>query len=311
MSEIIEPSGTAPEGVKATKATAVVYPYSKSELVVIQRKIKKTVLPEIGVMDETARDYSLAIGASFAGANSGVLLGRTILTAQQERDWMPRIVGVQPTHQEWDRVLNDYWNNLNVKIPYDGLSLEVGMTYKSETEFEPIKPADYVLYQYCLKYPQVANSISEVNNSNKIRFYLTKESYVQDELLRTKKLRDRAFVVRLELEGDVEKMKSLIILSGNPLPRKLEEQQLLLAKIQETEPSKFLELTKDKKLLEKAFVERLIKVNIFTRPINSTLVMYDGAIIGSNLEEAAAWLAMPANSEVLLSSRQQLELREF
>jgi len=301
---------TAQAGVKVAE-TQVSYPYSKSELVTIQWKNKKPLLPELGVVGETARDYSLVIGASYAGPNSGVLLGRIILSAEEERAIMPGIVGVQPTHQEWDRILNEYWANIFVKVPYDGLILETGLVYESETKTRPIKPADYVLHKYCLAYPQVANDISLINNSNKIRFYLMKESFIQDEKLKIKRVKDLATKARFELENDVEKMKSLIILSNNQLPKLLEDQQLLVATLAEQEPEKFLKLFRDKQLMEKSLVERFIRNGLMSRPMNSTLVMYDGAVIGNNLEEAVAWLNMPANSEALLSLRQRLEKKEL
>lgn len=304
--------GVAPTTGVETKETvkAVVYPYTESKIVKVLRKNLKPILPEIGVVGESARDYLLAIGSSFAGPNSGVLLGRTIFTAEEERMYMPGVVGVQPSHQEWDNILNEYWKNLYVKVPYDGLSLEVGFTYYSETDKKPISLDNFVLYKYCLKYSQVANSIDDINMSNKIRFYLMESTYVQSSKLKAKELRDRVFKLRLEMEQDIEKMKSLIILTGNPVSDKLEDLQLMLATIAENDPAKFLELARDKQLMERAFVERLIRNGICSRPLNSTLVMYDGTVIGNNLTEAAGWLKIPANSEIYLSMKQQLDQRE-
>ena len=39
--------------------------------------------------------------------------------------------------------------------------------------------------------------------------------------------------------------------------------------------------------------------------------MYDGTVIGNNLGEAAAWLKVPANSEVYLAVQQLLEQKEL
>jgi hypothetical protein len=298
------------ESVVPTKKAFKEYPFIKSEKVWIHRAKKKPVLPELGVVGETARDHQLRIGASFAGPQSGVLLGRVILTAEEERKYMPAIVGVQPTHQEWDKVLNEYWANLQVNIPYDGLQLEIGYNLISETEKEPLNVMDWILYKYCLRYSGVANTIGDVGSSTNIRFYLFKDSEEKAARTKLKQLKDEAVLARMEVEKDTERMNSIIILSGNVLQKYLAENQMLITDIADSNPAKFLELYKDKNLLEKAFVERLIGQGIMTRPVNSTLVIYDGNQVGSNLEEVTFWLKQPANSATLLTLREQLRLKE-
>ena len=300
----------APVVVNTPKQTKV-YPILNSEIVWIHRKDNKSPLPESGVLSETARDWQLMIGPSFATANSGVLLGRTILTPQEEQKYMPALVGVLPTHMEWDNLLNAYWNNLLIKVPYEGLKLEVGMKETSDGVFEPIVVFDYVLYKYCLLYPQVANDVKLMHNSSRIRFYLLKDKHVQEESLKLQDLKDLATVKRFEIKDDMETVKSIIILSGNSVAGTVQELNLTLAKLADNDPAKFIALAKDKRLLEKAFIERLVRAGIMTRPLNSTLVLYDGAQIAKNLEDAVAWLNAPQNSEALLVVRDKLSKLEM
>ena len=298
------------ESVVPVKRSLKEYPYVRSEKVWIHRAKKKPVLPEVGVVGETARDHQLRIGASFAGPQSGVLLGRVILTPDEERKYMPAIIGIQPTHMEWDKILNEYWANIQVNIPYDGLQIEIGYNVMSETEKEPLNIMDWILYKYCLRYSGVANSINDVGSSTNIRFYLFKDSEEKAAKVKMKAIKDEAVLTRMDIEKDTDKMNSIIILSGNPLNKYLAENQMLLTDIAESNPAKFLELAKDKNLLEKAFVERLIGFGLMTRPLNSTLVIYDGAQVGANLEETTYWLKQPANSATLLTLREQLKQKE-
>lgn len=305
MAEIKESAVDVP-----ATTTQKVYPYTESSKVWIHRAKKKPVLPESGVVGDTARDWQLKIGPSFANGNSGVLLGRTLITQEEEKEYMPSIVGISSTHMEWDKMLNEYWANLLVDIPYDGKCLEVGLVHLSESVQKPINVFEWLLYKYCLKYPQVANDMSLVGMSTKIRFYLFKESEARQAALDVKKLKDKAILLRFKMEEDTEAMQSVIILSGNPLPKAIHEQQLLLSQIAESDPAKFVALGKDKDLLEKAFVERLIRAGLMIRPLNSTLVIYDNNQIGNNLNEAKEWLKQPQNSQVLLALRQQLIEKE-
>ena len=182
------------------------------------------------------------------------------------------------------------------------------MRYISETKKEPINVDNYVLYRYCLEYRQVANTLDEVGSSTGIRFYIFKEKEEKQYKLNYRKTKDEALLARMDVINDIDKMQSIIILTNVDLQPTIEDQELYISEYAEKYPAKFLELYKDKKLLEKAFIERLIRAGIFSRPNNSTIVIYDQNQIGANLTEASIWLNRPENSALLLQFRDALNV---
>ena len=107
MSDIFENKVDDQPKAKVASNEPKVYPYEESEIVTIHRVGKKPVLPEEGVLGETARDYKLCIGSSFKG-NSGRLLGRAIFTVEEEKELMSRVIGLEPSHMDWNKTLEDY-----------------------------------------------------------------------------------------------------------------------------------------------------------------------------------------------------------
>lgn len=310
VTENVEEIAEANTATSTNLVSAVETPFSssvtESKVVWIKRARIMPTLPIDQGAEEETRKYKLNIGPSFT--KTGQLLGRVVLTNEEERRLMPSIVGVDPQSQDWNKALNDYWSTLSVVIPFEGKRLEIGGQEKDGV-FYPIQPADYVLYKYCLSYSQVATTYDEIGSSPKIRFYLWEETQEKSLKLKSKARADEAILLRMSLEKNIEQMNSVIVLSGNTLPRSIEDRQLLLVELSK-DTERFLALGKDKKLLEKAFVERLIKIGALGRPLHSTLVTYDGAVIGKNLEEAAVWLGLPTNSDVYLSLKAKLEAAE-
>lgn len=297
--------------LKTNSVPSVSYPIVRAETVWIKRRSTQPVLPVEGLNYQIGRDHKLFIGPAFAGPNTAKLLGRDILTREEEQKYMPQLINISTTHTEWDKILNTYWETLQVDVPYDGLSLNVGTIQKSESEEpEPINLFEWLLYKYCLRYAQCANSRDMMGASDRIRFYLWKDT--EERSLKTSMLvwEDKATLARLEIQQDIEKVKSIIILAGHAVPLDMGERNSLLADVAKSDAQAFLKLVADKGLLEKAFVERLVRAQLMSRPLNSTLVVYDNAQVGRNLEEAALWLKQPENSQVYLSLRQQLENKE-
>lgn len=277
-----------------------IFPKRVTDIVHIKRKLNKPVLPESGIMEESARDWSLCIGSAFAGPNSRVLLGRVIMTKPEEEKWMAKIVGISPNHQDWNKILDDYWANLYVKIPYEGRILDASYDQISETEIEPVNIEDFILYRYCLQYSQVANTLEEANSSSRIRFYLVRESEMKRAAEKVRAVKDRAIKLRMSIQDDLATVKAILVLGAKYVNRTESNPVFALADFSEQHPVQFLEIAGDKRLLDKAMIEKAIRAGIFTRPANSSIILYDGTQIAKNLDEAAIWLNLPENSETLL-----------
>lgn len=151
--------------------------------------------------------FNKKIGSALKG---GVALSG--LSFEEERQYLPEIIGVDPNDVSWRVAVQEYWNNISVRIPADGIApdgviittnhkveefqgkpLSFKVSFKEEvhknklenaSSFEEKREiikkygkvetnvADYVLFRYCLVYSKVANSFSLIGMSKKILFYL-------------------------------------------------------------------------------------------------------------------------------------------
>jgi len=276
---------------------ATIYPLIQDKIVYLRPRINKAILPEVGTLINTAEDYTQILGSSFVSYNSNVLLGRTIFDKATEAKYMTELIGTSPTHTEWDKLLNEYWANFYLVVPISGVKLNVGMLYADANDKgTPLNVRDYVIWCYAQKHSWVANTIADVNNSNKIKFYLWSQGEDNVASKRRLDLEDKATLKRMEICRDRDAARSVLLVLNLPVPSTDDDLFLAIADAAKRDPAKFLDTANDKALTDKAFVEKVISTGIFMRPINSTIVMYDGVAIGSSVAEVVGWLNKNENS---------------
>lgn len=290
--------------VKAAESTPQLAVYSVKKTVEIRRKQMTTILPEEGVF--TADQYNIRLGGAYK-ANTSMPLGRTIFKdSDEEKRLMTQIIEVSPTSAEWDKTLNDYWHNFSVNIPYNGRSLTVSHEVRDGIVY-PENVADYVLWLYCLAHNTVANSIEYVNRSPKILFYLFDSSEVAKAGVALRKLKDEATIERVKIQNDVLLRRKVLLVLGSSIPVSEDEILIELSKASDSQPEKFLEVCRDKNLTDKAFITECINHKLLSRPTGSSLVIYDGAEIGKNINEAIIWLNIDTNASIKRQLESQLQ----
>lgn len=301
------------------------FPYYQSKEVIIKRRAKMAVLQ--GADPEDTREF---IGSSFKGysVNRG-------LTKVEERRWLPSMLGLDLEGREWEKGSEEYWNNIRREVPPNGkddlggLKLEIGLLYENDGTMsakekylrdldalrnidgviinpagEPINLTDYILWRYCLVYVDVANDISLVNNSPKIRFYMfTKEKQISDKKsvidkrraanqLYNQNISDRNWVLHMLytlVPGDKDARIQLKDISNlDP-----EEQDVMLYEYLEKDSAKFMDIGKDKNLAMRSLIELAVATGRMHRIPNTATIIYDGATIGNTTEEVVSFLNNP------------------
>lgn len=188
-------------------------------------------------------------------------------------------------------------------------------TYKEEEYYKFARAEDataYLIWRYAMLHGEVSNNIEDVGKAARIRFYLytdaeakaakTKEHNtivkVMGKLLDT--LKDAKTVknvlyalagydyITVDLSADTLKDE---VLCGSELKR-----------LSERYPKEFLEITDDKDLTVKAGIEKLIKVGILSRIVDTSIIT-DGTekseIIGRNMSEAVAFWQNEINRNIV------------
>ena len=286
------------ENKVADTAKETRYPITKEKKVWLLRRHRKSILPESGLLISSAEDYHCYIGSAFVSRRDKRHLGRSLFTEQEEHKLMPKLVGVSATHAEWDSKLDEYWHNLLVSVPYEGLLLDVSTihTMADDRKGTPRNYFDYVLHEYCLKYGEVANSIDDVSKSARIRAYLWNKEEQTKRENNVLQIKDEAIIKRLQIQKDTAAVKDVLLLGNKPSNGSESELKLALAKFSEEEPSRFLEITRDTNIAEKAQIERYIRVGFMLRLIGTTVITYDNVSIANDLDRTVVWLNLPENA---------------
>ena len=178
----------------------------------------------------------------------------------------------------------------------------------------PINPFEYLLWKYCLVYPDVANDVSFVNKSPKIRFYLSSEDAKQRIEQHKVKTKEQAMEAYLKLISERSKVIDVLFAMGlggnvfeisknNSKKEALDLQMhILLQSEMDKNPEKFITVAADKNLALKGMIEKYIAYNILRR-ITGTNIITDYAdgskIIGNDLDAAITFFSNQENKAVI------------
>jgi hypothetical protein len=308
------------------------FPKEFSKIVYLRRIPAHAKLP-----GQNPDDADVKVGSSYKG--SAVLRG---LTFEEEQKYLPEIMGISPTSQDWSKETRNYWGNITKKVPpRDGVELQIGLFYLSEADYEydqnltpelegnlinhkgkPINLADYILWRYCLLYSRVANNESLIGMSPKIEMYLySKDKEVADKkkILNSKRRAHDLYFKNIVERDWVDYILTVLVAQDKNPERKVstvqqlqalseDEKDLLLDNYATTSPDIFVLLGENKDLQMKAFVELCVAAGKLTRIANTDTITMDGTPIGNTLTEAVAFMNNAKNNQVLQTLKAQVKL---
>lgn len=167
---------------------------------------------------------------------------------------------------------------------------------------------EYLMYRHCILYKDVAKDLSLINSDASLRFYIRDEN---KEAERAKRLIDekrKAMRNFLSIEANDNKCNAVYIQMvvatngnvGEAIIKTKDEKTAALMSFANENPEKFNDIIEDKNVEMKGFIEALIARGELIRPeFNQQISTADGTFLGSNINEAVAYLNNPNNSAVL------------
>ena len=269
------------------------------------------------------------IGSSLKGQD--VLRG---LTREEEVILLPNLIGCDSKSPEFESQLRTYWNNISARVPFEGLILNIGITFKTEVEakafeeklfpFEkaitmggtPIHVGNYILWRYCLVYSKVSNSIETLYESPKIEFYIEDKGLELKANHDSLKIRNEARVEFAKLLSDHAKLRdiyTLIAREDESVPFYLSsmkdmELDINLDDVITKKPSLFLKYCKDINLTDKAFIEKCIVAGALRRVDNTEIIMAGEDVVGHTVEEAVLHIRDAKNKELKATLEARLKV---
>lgn len=278
--------------------------YTKKETIFVRRR------PNTSLFGANSNLIEKNFSITASSKNKGILRG---LTSEEEKKYLPQIIGISANHNEWEKSTIEYWANISVPVPDgEGLKLDISMEYNSEEEAKrdtkkisgrPLNLTDYIVWRYCLVYSRVANKFEDVEASPRIKFYLYSEE--QERINKNLKTETKLEATRkmLEILNDKKKIKAVLtVIASKPLAKVKvayntpeDDYNSVLDTIVTEMPEEFLDIVKDESIIVKAFIEDCIINGFLKRISNTTSIMDvdDNIVIGKDIDEAVGYLTSP------------------
>lgn len=170
----------------------------------------------------------------------------------------------------------------------------------------PINVEDYLLWRYILNYKHVANNVQDINKSPNIRFYLhTQEERekFKKEQFKTKQAALTEYMKFMEKASEEDINDILALLTPDSITdivRKndIEEKQMKIMEIVNSDPNKFVNTIKDKNAKHKSLIEKYIAFGILKKLPSSTVVVESAdpsVILGNNMDEVVSFISNEKN----------------
>lgn len=242
----------------------------------------------------------ISLGSHLVGR--GPLRG---LTREEEKKYLPPILGMEPTDRGWARAVKEYWAEMGFVVPSGGVVLDITVDPESG---EPYNIEDWIRYQWAKKHRLVASSKEELENDPRKKFYIfdrREETRRKNSKIQMHKAADVEFI---KAAKDPEKARRIIrMLNGILNPDNLSDEQVEneLFDLKNEDPEKFYAVASDKKLDVKAEITALISYEVLRQVGNR--IIYIDQTIGETMDDAVAWYQSPKNSGVVSTLKAKLK----
>jgi hypothetical protein len=243
----------------------------------------------------------------------------TGLTVEEKEKYLPQVLQMRHDDRLFHKAVEDYYTELSVTIPNEGLKLNIGVSEETGT---PEKVRDFLAYKFIKRLKSVAKSENYVNDL-KHSFYIQDEELEQEKALEDVEARKEASKIFLNMKDDrfplflyllkASGVKELEAINIDNMPAN--EQYLQLEKLITIYPRKIISIQSEVgtpknpgNAFIKFFIERLVTFGIWNRQGNKHI--YNTEPLG-DLDQSIAWVKDAKNSsEVTLLQAKLDELTE-
>jgi hypothetical protein len=226
------------------------------------------------------------------------------LSKEETERFMPALVGLPASHNEFPKACQRFWAEMTIKVPFAGRELETAVS----ADGDPINMEDYLMFRFALAHPHCGKNEATMRKNPIMTHYIfnpQEEELANNKKIEHAKLADKAYLKDSE---DKEKMIQIIqVLSPKTTPNLLSEMQLqnVLYNLKSESPESYYIASTDKNLMLKAEIYNLVNSNILSQVGNKFI--YESEPIGSSVNEAIAYFKDARNSKVVLEIRSRLK----
>lgn len=239
------------------------------------------------------------------------------LNFEEEALLLERILDVPVTHPEFRKKLNEFYQDIDTKVPYDtGCKLNIGLlksnTDKVSESNLPIAIMDYVRYRHAIGHPHVAMS-KELADGNPLKhFYVFDKTEVAKKSSKLIESKDEAMALYQEVKNDTKKIKQALVLLGiNPNKMDQTDWVATLRTQAESHPVKFCTTLGSKNFETNYWLQSLLDYKI----INLYGAKYYDAetdkLLANSEEEMIHFFNDDTNSDLIGTFKARLQDKEL
>lgn len=216
------------------------------------------------------------------------------ISPEQERKYLPQIIHVQPGSPEWTKATSDFWAELTVPVGMEGLVLNISL----DENDEPLNLNDWLVYQWCMKHPKVANDEREMLKTPSKDFYIF-DPVKEDRRLANeteKRLNAYTALISNKRKKNWSKLRRAYQVITKSNPYSITNAQLItkLENYAKLEPDTLVSVLNDKHLDTKGFIYDCLENNILSQAGNA--ILFEDDVIGRDMEETIIYIGDRLNS---------------
>lgn len=292
-----------------TKTEVITLPRIGGTHMVTLFRVNKSRVPT-----DVYKDSVTKIGSEWKSGTQDVLRG---LSPKVEKILLPSIIGIEPSSPNWDSKTAEYWADYSLRVPQEGLPFNIWQGENGLPAVSNVK--DWIAYKFCVASSKVAVSEEEYSNRDIFPFYIedNKELVKQKTIkLAVRKEADLEFLklFKEDSKGNISTLKVNWVMEmykkhdstlGRYQDMSNELKEIYIDEQREKDSELFLEIIKDDKLEERAFISECASLGYINKVQNA---YYNGdEKMGDNMDEAILFLRDTKHSNVLLTLKERVK----
>lgn len=259
-------------------------------------------------IEEYFADSKVSIGSYFESETSTKIA--TGLSHEEEEALLPTLIDSESKDRDFRKKVSEYYTELDIKIPYKGRVMEIGLKLDntkepSEKNF-PLNVSDYIQYRVAVRHPYMAPNESSAKSNPIYQFYIfDKEAVVNSNFAKTKE-KDDALKLFYSIEKDPVQIKQMLLLMGKD-PREFggknveAQQTAALREMVETRSKTFSDIFNQENLPIRYWIQAMLKTGVLKQFGPRVEIGNESkTLIGKSMDEAISFFLDDDNSDTII-----------
>lgn len=228
----------------------------------------------------------------------------TGLTKDEEKKYLPQIIGVSANHPEFTTKAREFWATMGFLIPVGGVVLDITV----DENGTPYNLEDWIKYKWAKRHKLVAPNKEALENDPRKKFYIHDPEEADRRKHATIQVQKQADIEFIKATQDPAKARRIVRMMNNVVnPDNLTDHQVenQLYDLKNSDPARFLSIAQDKKLDVKAEIQEMIEHQILRKVGNQ--IIYIDQVVGESMDDAVAWMQNQRNSTIVTDLKAKLK----